>query len=109
MKRTAYLQELAEEQKKASEQQRERMEAAANEKAHRDRRLEKRISLIGLVGGAPVLIISFLGINLVGLTTHDEGLSLGKALLIILGLSAFLITAVSLGIKISSRSDSKSE
>lgn len=107
MKRTAYLQELAEAQKKEGEEQRAQMEAVAAEEARRDRRLEKRISLIGLVIGAPVLIISFLGINLVGLTTTSEGLKPLKALLLIAGLSAILIAAVIVLMWASSRKSTK--
>lgn len=103
MKRTAHLQELAEAQKKASEEQRRHLEAVAEEEARRDRRLEKRISLIGLIVGAPVLIMTFLSINLLGITSN-EGLPLRKALLLIAGLSVLLIAAVSLLIKISSSS-----
>jgi hypothetical protein len=100
MKRTAHLQVLAEAQARETEAHRRQLEEAVAEEGRRDHRLEKRISLIGLLVGAPVLTIGFLGINLAGLTTGD-GLPTGKALLIIGGVSAFLIGLVVLIVRVS--------
>ncbi|HXD29813.1 MAG TPA: hypothetical protein VN643_01770 [Pyrinomonadaceae bacterium] len=99
MKRTAQLQELAEAQKRDSEEQRRHMEAVAEDEARRDRRLEKRLSLIGLIVGAPVLIMSFLSINLLGFTSN-EGLPLRRALLLIATLSVVLIAIVAVLFKV---------
>jgi len=82
MRRTERLKQLAEEQRQQMETEaREdiRRERTAQERA---RRLEERISLLGVGIGVPSLIFGFLSINLYGITAKDEGLSLWLALLI---------------------------
>ena len=85
MKRTERIRQLAEErQQQIAEQafldtERER---AAQERA---RHLEERLSLLGIIIGVPALVLSFLSINLIGITTKEEGLPLWKALLISIG------------------------
>ncbi len=77
LKRTERLQQLAEEQRRHVE-----LEARAQEV--RAQKLEKRISLLGLIIGVPALVIGFLGINLAGYTAN-EGLSLRQAIIISAG------------------------
>lgn len=76
MRRTEYLQQLAEEQRR-------QMEAEARAEAERERAAQERaqhveswISLLGVFIGAPALIIGFLGINLQG--TQSQKDSLGR-------------------------------
>jgi hypothetical protein len=81
MRRTARIQQLQEEQRRqlvAGAQAEVARERAAQERAQR---LEGRISTLGVGIGVPALILSFLGINLAGITTGD-GLSLWMAVLI---------------------------
>jgi len=42
----------------------------------RDKRLEERLSLLGLLFAVPALIVGFLGVNIRGYTSHEDGLSL---------------------------------
>jgi hypothetical protein len=92
MKRGAELLAVAEERIKA-DAARDRRDAA------RDRRIEQRFKIVTLVFGVPALIIGFLGINLVGITS-SEGVSIWGALILCLGsgalggLSMFLINKV---------------
>ncbi len=55
----------------------ERRERRAQE---RSRRLEERISGLGLIIGLPALLLSFFGVNVKGVTAESEGLSLGGAI-----------------------------
>jgi hypothetical protein len=63
----------------AEENQQRLAEKAEADAAH-ERRIERRFKFVGLVFGVPALIIAFLGINLVGITTHDDGISIWLAL-----------------------------
>jgi hypothetical protein len=82
MKRTEHLEELA-------EAQRQQMEAAAQEEEKRAQHLERRISLLGVFIGVPAVLISFMGVNLRGITA-SEGLTLLQALLTGFGGGLFL-------------------
>jgi hypothetical protein len=53
-------------------------------------RLERRISMLGVLIGIPALTIGFLGINLIGFTTSTDGLRWWQALAFILGVSALV-------------------
>jgi len=58
--------------------------------AEQTQRLERRLNLLGALIGMPALVLSFLSINLYGITARDEGLPLGLALLISIGVSILL-------------------
>jgi len=68
-----------------TEKQQKTMKEKAEADAAREKRIEKRLRFVGLVFGLPALIIAFLGINLVGITTRDDGLSIWMALAISIG------------------------
>jgi hypothetical protein len=73
MKRSQQTLRLAEEHQK-------RLAEKAEADAAHERRIEWRFKFVGLVFGVPALIIGFLGINLVGITTPNDGISIWKAL-----------------------------
>jgi len=60
-----------------------RLNELAEQEQQQTRKLEERISLISVGFGIPLLIMGFLNINIVGVTTQNEGMSF---------LSAFLVT-----------------
>jgi hypothetical protein len=69
----------------------EERERTAQERAGR---LERIIGLLGICFGVPTLVISFLNINIQGITTNDEGLRFWLALAVVSGLSVFFISAI---------------
>lgn len=75
----------AEETLRLAEEQKERDKKRAEADSDREKRIEKRFKFVGLVFGVPALIIGFLGINLVGITTKDDGLSIWLALAMCVG------------------------
>ena len=83
-KRTERIRQLAEEQQQQAAKQ--ALDEAERERAaqERARHLEEQISLLGIIIGIPALILSFLGINLIGITSN-EGLLLWQALLFSMG------------------------
>lgn len=92
-KRTERIRQLAEEQNREAAKQalvQAERERASQERA---RHLEERISLLGIIIGVPALILSFLGINLIDITSK-EGLLLWQAVLISIGGGAVLGAAV---------------
>jgi uncharacterized membrane protein len=89
-KRSERIQKLAEEQKRALEEQQKREVIRERITAEHNRRIEERISLLGLLFGVPMLVMGFLGINLRGLT-NTEGMSVLNALLLTFGSSLVLI------------------
>ena len=117
MKRTERIKQLAEErtvaeqERAAAEQARERearalaeqlkREADERERAAQERasRLERTIGLLTVCFGVPALIISFLGINIPGLTTTSEGMRVWAALLIVLGISAVCVSTILLSLR----------
>ena len=54
------------------------------------RRLERRVNLLGAFVGAPALVMTFLGINLRGITAQGEGLPFWLALVLSLGAGGLL-------------------
>jgi hypothetical protein len=90
LRRTERLQQLAEEQRlQAAAEARAQMarEQIAQEQA---RRLERLISWLTVCIGVPALFMGFLGINLYGITTSQDGLSFWRALCIVLSGSVLL-------------------
>jgi hypothetical protein len=75
----------AEETLRLAEEQKEREKRRAEADARREKLIDKRLEFLGLVFGVPALIIAFLGINLVGITTKDDGVSIWLALAISVG------------------------
>jgi hypothetical protein len=60
----------------------------------RSDRLERTIGLLGICFGVPALIIGFLGINIPGVTTKNEGLRIWLGLVIVLGISVVFIATI---------------
>ncbi|MFC1853040.1 hypothetical protein ACFL27_22815, partial [candidate division CSSED10-310 bacterium] len=96
-KNTEQLKFLAEEQRRHLVDQRKQMADDALADAIRAQIMERRISTLGFIIGVPALVISFLGINLAGVTSNQqEGISVSLALFVcllgvIIGLLLLLI------------------
>jgi hypothetical protein len=88
MKRAEEILALAEDQRTKLEAQAEADAERERREVARERRIELRFKLITLVFGVPALVIGFLGINLVGITTDAEGVSFWGALLLCMGCTA---------------------
>jgi hypothetical protein len=88
----------AEDTLRLTKENQRKLKEKAEADAALEKRIEKRLRFIGFVFGVPTLIIAFLGINLFGVTSQTDGMSIWLALALSVG-SGILGSLVMLGIE----------